>query len=52
MVLSLEKVLAKAKVANEEIAYIYDAPVHYVVLTKQDNTWSWESINRYLAVLD
>ena len=49
MALTIEQVLAKA---SEEISYIFDAPIHYVVLTRQDNTWDMPRINRYLEVLD
>mmetsp|Transcript_15761 Transcript_15761/g.18756 ORF Transcript_15761/g.18756 Transcript_15761/m.18756 type:complete len:190 (+) Transcript_15761:61-630(+) len=34
------------------MAYVYDAPVHYVVLTRADNTWTVDRIKQYLAILD
>ena len=50
MSLSLEQVFAKG--ANEDIGYVFDAPIHYVLLNRPDNTWTLESIKKYLTVLD
>ena len=50
MPLSLEEVFKKA--GKEEIAYVYDAPIHYVVLTRFDNTWTIERATNYCKVLD
>ena len=37
---------------KQEIGYVFDAPFHYVVFTRQDNTWNLDRINAYLAILD
>ena len=50
MTLSLSEVVQQA--GNEEIAYVCDAPVHYVVFTRKDNVWDLDRINKYLAILD
>ena len=50
MSLSLAQVIEKA--GKQEMAYIQDGPVHYVVFTRADNTWNSERIANYLAVLD
>ena len=50
MTLSLKEVLERA--GKEEMAYVYDAPMHYVVFTRKDNTWDLTRINKYLAILD
>ena len=50
MPLTIAEVIEKA--GKEEMAYIYDAPVHYVVFTRPDNTWNLDRINKYLGILD
>lgn len=50
MPLSLDEVFKKA--GKEEIAYVNDAPIHYVVLTRFDNTWTIERAANYCKVLD
>ena len=40
------------QVGRKEIGYVYDAPFHYIVLTRSDNTWDLDRINAYIAVLD
>ena len=37
---------------KQEIGYVFDAPFHYVVFTRKDNTWTLERINAYLDILD
>ena len=34
------------------MAYVYDAPVHYVVCTRKDNIWDLERIKKYNKILD
>ena len=34
------------------MAYIFDDPIHYVVFTRNDNTWNLSRINKYLEILD
>ena len=34
------------------MGYVFDAPFHYVVFTRNDNTWDLNRINAYLAILD
>ena len=50
MNLQISQVVEKA--GKEPIAYVHDAPFHYIVLTRKDNTWNNEMIDKYLAVLD
>ena len=40
------------KVGSDEMGYVYDAPIHYVVLNRKDNNWNFARINQYLALLD
>ena len=37
---------------GQEIGYVYDAPVHYIVLTRHDNTFNMDFVEKYLAILD
>ena len=50
MSLSLSQVIEKA--GKEEMAYVRDGPIHYIVLTRKDNTFNLDRVNRYLAILD
>lgn len=50
MPLSITQVIEQ--VGREEIGYVHDAPFHYVVFTRSDNTWNLDRINVYLAILD
>jgi len=50
MSLDIAQVFEKA--GSEEIAYVFDAPVHYVVFTRKDNVWDLDRINKYIAILD
>lgn len=49
MSLKLDQVVA---LATEEISYIHDAPFHYIVMTRKDNTWNNKRIARYIELLD
>ena len=51
MPLSLNQVIDQVD-KKEEIGYVFDAPFHYVVFTRKDNTWNLDRINAYLALLD
>ena len=51
MSLTLEQVFAKVT-KGEDIGYVFDAPVHYIVLTRHDNTFNMNFIEKYLAILD
>ena len=50
MPLTLQQVFAKA--GKEEIAYVNDGVFHYVVFTRNDNTWNMKRIDHYLTILD
>lgn len=50
MPLSISEVIAK--VADQEMGYVFDAPFHFVVFNRKDNTWNMDRINAYLALLD
>ena len=41
-----------AKAGKEPICYIYDAPVHYIVLNRPDNLFDYENIVKYMDLLD
>ena len=47
---TLDQVFAEAK--PNDISYIYDAPIHYIVMTRKDNTWNIDRINKYMSILD
>jgi len=49
--LSLDRVIQKAGNAVP-IAYVFEAPIHYIVLTRKDNTFNGDFIKEYMAVLD
>jgi len=34
------------------ISYVYEAPIHYIILTRKDNTFDSDFIREYIAVLD
>ena len=34
------------------MGYVYDAPVHYIVLSRKDNTWNLDRIAKFQAILD
>ena len=50
MPLSITQVIEQ--VGSDEIGYVFDAPCHYVVFNRKDNTWNVDRINAYLAILD
>jgi enoyl-CoA hydratase/carnithine racemase len=50
MSLTLSQVIEEA--GKQDIGYVFDAPFHYILLTRNDNTWDVDYINQYLAVLD
>jgi len=50
MKLTLSQVFEQA--GTQDIAYVFDAPFHYIVLTRNDNTWTVDYISQYLTVLD
>ena len=50
MPLTIDQVVAKA--AKNDMTYVADGPIHYVVFTRQDNTWNNDRITQYLAILD
>lgn len=50
MSLTIAQIIDSAR--GEDMAYIYDEPIHYVVFTRKDNTWDLERIAAYLALLD
>ena len=41
-----------AQTGDDELGYCYDAPIHYVVLNRKDNTWDTPRVDRYIALLD
>jgi len=43
MSLTIEQVFAQA--GKEEMAHVFDTPIHYVVLNRKDNTWTLDLIN-------
>ena len=51
MSLSVSQIIEKAG-DEEEIAYVRDGPIHYIVLTRHDNTLDLDQINRYIELLD
>lgn len=48
--LSLAQVFEKAGSAN--ISYVYEAPIHYIVLNRKDNTFDGNFLRAYDAILD
>lgn len=50
MPMTIDQVLAKA--GTEDMVYVFDAPIHYVVLNRKENTWNCERIEKYMALLD
>ena len=50
MSLSLAEVFERA--GRQEMAYIRDGVIHFVVLTRKDNTWTTDRIRKYLLILD
>ena len=58
MTLSIEQLFKKAEEQLEatddegEIAYVFDNPIHYIILNREDNTVHLPFIRRYIKVLD
>lgn len=54
MSLSIEEVFARAKedTISANISYVFDAPIHYIVLKRSDNTISMPWMEEFHAVLD
>ena len=48
--LTLSQVFAKA--GKDDISYVRDGPIHYIVMTRKDNTWNMDRVNKYMAILD
>lgn len=44
--------MAEAAGTTHPIVYVHDAPFHYIVLTRADNTWTNDLLAQYNAVLD
>ena len=43
MNLTLDQVFEKVR--NQDIGYVFDAPFHYIVMTRSDNTFDLDHIN-------
>ena len=52
--MSLEQIFAKVgeEAILESIGYVFEAPIHYIVLNTKDNSWNMTKIERYIAILD
>ena len=50
--LSISQVLSQASSSSSDILYINDGPIHYIVLTRDDNKLSLPFIDQYIAILD
>ena len=50
MQLSIAEVISK--VEPDTIGYVFDAPIHYIVLNRKENSWTLDRINQYIALLD
>ena len=50
MSLSHAQVIERA--GRQEMAYVKDGVIHYVVFTRKDNTWTTDRIHKYLRILD
>ena len=48
--LSINQVFARA--AGEDMAYVRDNCVHYIVLNREDNTLDLHAIEKFLSFLD
>ena len=48
--LTLSQVFAKA--GKDDISYVRDGPIHYIVMTRKDNTLNMDIANKYMAILD
>ena len=52
MVSTLTLTQVAEKAGNEPLSYIFDAPVHYIVLNRRDNLFDYDFIVKYMAILD
>lgn len=53
MTLSLQEVFAKVNAQEDtSIGYVFDAPIHYIVLNREDNSFDTKKIQRFHAFLD
>ena len=43
MSLSLTEVIGKVK--PDSIGYVFDAPIHYIVLNRKENSWTMDRID-------
>ena len=43
MSLSIPEVFSK--VESDTIGYFFDAPIHYIVLNRKDNSWTLDRVN-------
>ena len=51
--LSLEEVFQKAKDEDiHGIGYVFDKPIHYIVLNRNDNTFDMKFLDQYYSVLE
>ena len=48
--MNLGQVISKA--VKDDMTYVFDNPVHYVIFTRKDNVWDLERCVKYLAILD
>ncbi len=40
------------KAGKEVLAYVQDGPIHYIVMTRKDNTFTLDWLNRFIEILD
>ena len=53
MNLNLEEVFAKVRAQEDPVlGYVYDAPIHYIVLNNNDNTVTMPWITKFIAIID
>ena len=50
MSLTISEVIDQA--GSQDIAYVNDEPMHYIVLTRKDNTFDTKWVQKYMATLD
>ena len=53
MSLSLEQIFEKVNAQSDpKIGYVFDAPIHYVVLNNGQNTWDMEVIAKLTKIYE
>ena len=52
MVSTLTIAQVAEKAGKESISYVFDAPAHYIVLNRKDNTFDLDFLTKYMAILD